>query len=90
MIAAGGDRQGRSRVPVAPTAVASPAATAGDAGAGAGHVRGAPLPSVPPLPFADNPDPTQCGIPAPWGKDDPAWITGIYLGEVVQPVVPLR
>ncbi len=49
-----------------------------------------PLPaSVPPIPFADNPDPEACGIPRPWGKDDPAWLTGMYEGELVQPVVYL-
>ena len=49
-----------------------------------------PLPAVvPPLPFPDNPDPEQCGIPTPWGKDDPAWLTGIWQGELVQPVVYL-
>ncbi len=46
-------------------------------------------PNVPDLPFADNPDPTQCGIPTPWGKSDPAWLTGYYEGELVQPVVYL-
>jgi len=39
--------------------------------------------------FADNPDPTQCGIPMLWGNDEPAWITGIYQGSVFQPVVYL-
>ncbi len=46
-------------------------------------------PDVPELPFADNPDPTQCGIPTVWGKDDPAWLTGYYAGELIQPVVYL-
>lgn len=46
-------------------------------------------PDVPALPFPDNPDPSQCGIPTPWGKDDPAWLTGYYEGELVQPVVYL-
>jgi hypothetical protein len=44
-------------------------------------------PDVPELPFPDNPDPTQCGIPVRWGKDDPAWLTGYYEGEMVQPAV---
>jgi hypothetical protein len=47
-----------------------------------------PLPvDMPPLPFADNPDPRACGIPRPWGKDDPATLTGMHEGELVQPVV---
>lgn len=41
------------------------------------------------LPFPDNPDPEQCGIPTPWGKDDPAWLSGVWEGELVQPVVYL-
>ncbi len=43
--------------------------------------------SVPALPFDDNPDPDQCGIPTPWGNDDPAWLTGVWEGELIQPVV---
>lgn len=48
---------------------------------------------MPPLPFADNPDPTLCGIPQPWGTDDQAWLTGYYPrgpeGALVQPTVYL-
>jgi hypothetical protein len=43
--------------------------------------------NVPDLPFPDNPDPNACGIPINWGKDDPAWLTGYYQGELVQPIV---
>lgn len=46
-------------------------------------------PRIPDLPFADNPDPSQCGIPTRWGLDDPAWLTGLYEGEMIQPVVLL-
>lgn len=46
-------------------------------------------PNVPDLPFADNPDPNQCGIPIRWGSDDPAWLTGSYAGELIQPEVLL-
>lgn len=46
-------------------------------------------PDVPPLPFPDNPDPNQCGIPVTWGQDDPAYLNGIYKGELVQPTVLL-
>jgi hypothetical protein len=46
-------------------------------------------PRVPDLPFADNPDPSQCGIPTQWGSDEPAWLTGIYEGELIQPTVLL-
>ena len=54
------------------------------------EVAAAPLPvSVPPLPFADNPDPEACGIPREWGRDEPGTVTGIYEGELVQPVVYL-
>lgn len=46
-------------------------------------------PEVPQLPFPDNPDPSQCGIPIRWGADDKAWLSGIYDGDIVQPVVLL-
>jgi hypothetical protein len=46
-------------------------------------------PNVPELPFADNPDPSLCGIPTRWGKEDPAWLSGYYEGELVQTVVYL-
>jgi hypothetical protein len=44
---------------------------------------------VPELPFPDNPDPSQCGIPSQWGLEDPAWVSGYYLGKLVQPTVYL-
>ena len=44
-------------------------------------------PRVPDLPFADNPDPSQCGIPTRWGSEEPAWLTGIYQGKLIQPTV---
>ncbi|MGD1994573.1 MAG: DUF3179 domain-containing (seleno)protein, partial [Anaerolineae bacterium] len=34
-------------------------------------------------------DPSQCGIPTPWGKDEPAWLTGYYEGQLIQPTVYL-
>lgn len=46
-------------------------------------------PDVPPLPFPDNPDPDQCGIPTAWGNNGTAWLTGIYEGDLVQPNVLL-
>lgn len=46
-------------------------------------------PEVPALPFPNNPDPSECGIPTQWGKDEPAWLTGRYAGEMVQPTVYL-
>lgn len=46
-------------------------------------------PDVPALPFPDNPDPSLCGIPTPWGPDNQAWLTGVYEGEMVQPEVML-
>lgn len=43
---------------------------------------------VPPLPFDDNPDPAQCGIPVEWGNvDNIAWLSGTWDGELVQPQV---
>ncbi len=45
--------------------------------------------NVPELPFADNPDPTVCGIPVQWGSDTPAFLTGIYQGEMLQSEVLL-
>ena len=44
---------------------------------------------VPKLPFADNPDPDQCGIPVAWGEDGRAWLNGYYRGELIEPVVHL-
>lgn len=44
-------------------------------------------PNVPPLPFPDNPDPNQCGIPTQWGGDGNAWLNGIYEGELIQPTL---
>lgn len=42
---------------------------------------------VPELPFADNPDPTVCGIPEPWRDDPTAYLSGVYDGELIQPTV---
>jgi len=42
---------------------------------------------VPDLPFPDNLDPSQCGIPTTWGTDESAWISGYYQGKLVQPTV---
>lgn len=44
---------------------------------------------VPELPFEDNPDPTLCGIPEPWGEEGPAWLSGYYEGELIQAEVLL-
>lgn len=44
-------------------------------------------PDVPDLPFADNPDPNQCGIPVQWGSGGQAWLSGLYEGELIQPTV---
>lgn len=44
-------------------------------------------PDVPELPFPDNPDPSQCGIPSQWSGDARAWLNGYYEGEMVQPIV---
>lgn len=69
------------------TAVAGPPIAASASNPVTVHATSLPQPAVPVLPFADNPDPTQCGIPMTWGKDDPAWITGLYQGKLIQPVV---
>lgn len=46
--------------------------------------------AVPVLPFADNPDPAQCGIPQTWGtNNNQAWLTGYWKGELIQPTVYL-
>lgn len=45
-------------------------------------------PDVPALPFDDNPDPAQCGIPIQWGdSDSTAWLSGEWEGELIQPMV---
>lgn len=47
-------------------------------------------PDVPNLPFDDNPDPSQCGIPVPWGDaNSTAWLTGEWGDELIQPDVLL-
>lgn len=46
-------------------------------------------PAIPALPFADNPDPDQCGIPVQWGEDRIAWLNGVYSGELIEPEVYL-
>ena len=46
-------------------------------------------PDVPDLPFADNPDPTLCGIPVAWSGQETAWLTGYYEGELIQDEVLL-
>jgi hypothetical protein len=43
---------------------------------------------VPELPFADNPDPNQCGIPMPWGNYA-GRVNGVYQGQLVEPTVLL-
>lgn len=46
-------------------------------------------PDVPALPFSDNPDPLQCGIPEVWNSDKPAWLHGSYQGKLIEPTVLL-
>jgi hypothetical protein len=47
-------------------------------------------PAIPDLPFPDNPDPTQCGIPTLYGRGEtPAWLNGVYDGVMIQPIVYL-
>ncbi len=43
---------------------------------------------VPDLPFEDNPDPAQCGIPVQWGEaSNDAWLSGEWEGRLIQPEV---
>lgn len=51
--------------------------------------RGAPSAAIPALPFPDNPDPSTCGIPTPWGSSETAQLDGHYGGELVEAVVNL-
>lgn len=44
---------------------------------------------VPTLPFDDNPDPDQCGIPTPLGEGVTATLEGTWQGERVFPEVHL-
>ena len=44
-------------------------------------------PDVPALSFEDNFDPSLCGIPQQWTSDEPAYLTGVYEGELIQPTV---
>lgn len=46
-------------------------------------------PDVPDLPFDDNPDPSQCGIPVQWGENGRAWLSGLWKGKMIQPEVLL-
>ena len=38
----------------------------------------------PTLPFADNPDPTQCGIPQPMGEGTTGILDGHYQGRLIE------
>ncbi len=45
---------------------------------------------VPDLPFPDNADPSQCGIPQAWGSNNNrAWLNGYWDGELIEPTVYL-
>jgi hypothetical protein len=44
--------------------------------------------NVPELPFPDNPDPNQCGIPTLWGGSA-GWLDGTYAGQLIEPTVLL-
>ncbi|MHB8629726.1 MAG: SH3 domain-containing protein [Aggregatilineales bacterium] len=44
-------------------------------------------PNVPALPFADNLDPSQCGIPTPWTSNTSAFLTSVYKGILIEPIV---
>lgn len=46
-------------------------------------------PEVPDLPFDDNPDPEECGIPVQWTGQETAWLSGLYEGELIQEEVLL-
>jgi hypothetical protein len=39
--------------------------------------------AVPELPFDDNPDPDQCGIPQPLGDGVAGLVTGVWQGELL-------
>ncbi len=45
--------------------------------------------TIPALPFPDNPDPSACGIPTPWGSSETAQLDGHYGGGLVEAVVNL-
>ena len=46
--------------------------------------------AVPNLPFPDNADPAECGIPQPWGtNNNQAWLNGYWEGDLIQPMVYL-
>ena len=44
---------------------------------------------IPVLPFDDNPDPEQCGIPQLWQSNSVAYLNGRYMGDLIQPIVYL-
>jgi hypothetical protein len=66
--------QAASELPAAPTLVAAEVAQR-DA-------------NVPELPFPDNPDPNQCGIPTLFGGGA-GWVNGVYGGRLVEQTVLL-
>lgn len=39
--------------------------------------------------FDDDLDPDACGIPTPWGDDEPALLDGVWDGELIEPDVLL-
>jgi hypothetical protein len=74
--------------PAAPTTVAAPTAGRSSAATVApAAVAEQRDPNVPALPFPDNPDPLQCGIPEVWNSDKPAWLNGSYQGKLIEPTV---
>ena len=44
---------------------------------------------IPKLPFPDNPDPSLCGIPTPWGREEIVRLDGHYQGRLIEPLVHL-
>ena len=46
--------------------------------------------AIPQLPFPDNPDPNECGIPQQYGtRNNTAYLNGVYEDELIQPTVYL-
>lgn len=87
LVAFGDDDPNSSTTEAAATQTTLPAVEHGEPVEGAVPVGRSP--DVPDLPFADNPDPSQCGIPLPWNGQEQAWLSGVYDGELIQSEVLL-
>jgi hypothetical protein len=73
--------------PASPTAVPNPTSMSNTNNSAALSSVADRAPNVPALPFPDNLDPSQCGLPSAWTSAAPAFLTGVYDRVLVEPTV---